>query len=111
MLKLNFRYGRVNLSGFLLEREMVPSLISDERKKTSVLVHSLLLPYRANSGSTLSLSPLRYSKSLPSDDAINGVLSKVIKDDFKSRISEISAKKIWKNHKKFYLIKPKIDVQ
>ena len=45
-------------------RETTHSRTSDNGRKTvSVLVHLSLLPWRANLGFRLSISPLRYSKS------------------------------------------------
>ena len=47
-----------------LRRKTVPSQTSDMGKNTvSVLVHSFVLPQRANSVNILIITPLRYSRS------------------------------------------------
>ena len=47
------------------QRETVPLLISDKGIKTvSVIVHSFLLPYRANSGLRLSIGTIEVSSEL-----------------------------------------------
>ena len=66
MKKIDWLQPKTSLKSIYLFviRETVPLLTSDIQKKTvSVLAHYFLLPQRANSGYTLFIYPLKYSRS------------------------------------------------